>query len=79
MSDADLLRRWEQLGASWQVIGRAPGQLTVSLCRCDGGEQVQQLTSSDPELLAFIGPRTSSEDEPLAWDGLGSGNAQRES
>jgi hypothetical protein len=28
---------------------------------CDGGEEVHRLTSADPELLAFIGTRSSSE------------------
>ncbi|MEO6703630.1 MAG: hypothetical protein ABI140_10010 [Jatrophihabitantaceae bacterium] len=64
MSDAEVVRRWQALGASWQVIARAPGSLTLSLCRCDGGEEVERLSSSEPELLALIGERNSSEHDP---------------
>jgi hypothetical protein len=64
VSDVEIVRRWEQSGGSWQVLARRPGQLTVSLRRCDGGEEVQRLGSSEPELLAFIGNRASSEDDP---------------
>jgi hypothetical protein len=35
--------------------------VTVSLCRCDGGEEVGRLSSDDPELIAFLGDRLSSE------------------
>jgi hypothetical protein len=57
----DLLRRWETFGATWRVIARGPRGVTVSLCRCDGGEEVQRLTSADPALLVFLGDRTSSD------------------
>jgi len=45
-------------GTSW----RTASQVTISLRRCDGGEEVQRLTFVDPELLRFFGGRTSSED-----------------
>jgi hypothetical protein len=57
----DLLRRWEAFGASWQVVARGPQGVTVSLCRCDGGEEAQRLTSADPALLAFLGDRTRND------------------
>jgi hypothetical protein len=28
----------------------------VALMRCDGGEEVDRFTSSDPRLLAFVDP-----------------------
>jgi hypothetical protein len=59
----DAVRRWEQLGAVWRVLARSPSTVTVSLCRCDDGEEVERFTSSDPALLAFLGDRTSSEDD----------------
>jgi uncharacterized protein YeaO (DUF488 family) len=58
----ELLRRWEAFGATWRVLGRGADGVTVSLCRCDGGEEVQQLTSADPALITYLGDRTSSED-----------------
>lgn len=55
------LERWQEFGAVWRVVSRAAGTLTISLCRCDGGEEIDQLTSNDPDLLAWLGSRTSSE------------------
>ncbi len=48
------LRRWEAFGAVWEVLHRDQHRATVSLRRCDGGEEVGQLTSDDPALLAFL-------------------------
>ena len=53
----DVLRRWEDFGAVWEVVDRGEFGVTVSLCRCDGGEEVQRLTSADPELLTFLASR----------------------
>jgi hypothetical protein len=60
-SPIDLLRRWEGFGGTWRVVERAAGGVTVSLCRCDGGEEAERLTSADPALLDFLGNRTSSD------------------
>lgn len=57
------LTRWTESGAMWRVVSRRPGALTVGLFRCDGGEEVERITSSSPELIAFVGNRSSSEDE----------------
>lgn len=54
MAESDLarLRRWEDAGGTWQVVGRRVREVTVSLRRCDGGEEVERLVSGDPSLLA---------------------------
>lgn len=57
----EVLERWQSFGAMWRVVARAPGSVTISLCRCDGGEEVQRLTSTNPELLGWLADRTSSE------------------
>jgi hypothetical protein len=31
--------------------------VTIALLRCDGGEEVERLTTSDPRTLAFVGRR----------------------
>lgn len=49
-----VLRRWEDFGATWEVVHRSGGQLTVSLRRCDGGEEVSRLVSADPTLAAYV-------------------------
>jgi hypothetical protein len=56
------LRRWEEAGAVWRVAGRTSSSVTIALLSCDGGEQVGQFTSADPQLLAFVGDRLTSEE-----------------
>jgi hypothetical protein len=57
------LIRWQDSGAVWRVLHRRPTQVTVALLRCDGGEEVDRLTSSEPAWLAFLADRESSEDQ----------------
>ena len=54
------LQRWQDAGAVWEVIVRTGDSVTIGLLRCDGGEEVDRFTSTDPRLLAFIGDRRSS-------------------
>lgn len=56
------LRRWEQSGAVWRVVGRSPSSVTVALLRCDGGEELDRLSSGAPEWLDFLRGRTGSDD-----------------
>lgn len=58
----DVLRRWEDAGAEWRVLGRHGRGVTVGLFTCTGGEEVSRLTSEDPALVDFLGDRTSSAD-----------------
>jgi hypothetical protein len=58
----EVLRRWEAAGGLWQINGRAGGELTVGLFRCDGGEQVDVVRSDGAELCAFVGDRQTSLD-----------------
>lgn len=59
---AAALRRWERFGGAWRVLSRGQAGVTVSLCRCDGGEEIDRITSDDPGLLRFLDGRTSSQD-----------------
>lgn len=56
-----VLERWEDSGAVWHALEVTPSLVTVGLYRCDGGEEVERLTSSDPETVAFVVRRTSGE------------------
>jgi hypothetical protein len=56
-----VLRRWEAAGGVWRVLGSSPAGLTVALCTCTGGEEVDRLTSSDPALAAYVDGRSGSE------------------
>jgi hypothetical protein len=48
------LIRWEEAGATWQVVSRTARAVTIALLRCDGGEEVDRFTSDDPRLLAYV-------------------------
>lgn len=64
-SGAELVRalaRWQDSGAVWRVLERRPSRVTVAFLRCDGGEEVERLTSGNPLWLAFLDGRDSSED-----------------
>lgn len=57
-----VLRRWAGAGAVWRVVGSHDGAVTVGLYQCDGGEEVDRISSTDPRLLHYLKGRTSSED-----------------
>jgi len=57
----ELLMRWEEFGATWQVVSHTADSVTISMRRCDGGEEVRRLTSGDPELLGWLAGRTRSD------------------
>lgn len=54
MSPLDQLRRWEDSGGTWRVQRCGADGVTVALLRCDGGEIVDRISSSDPELRAYL-------------------------
>ncbi len=55
----DLLRltRWEDAGGTWEVLTLRDGRVTIALCRCDAGEEVDRFTSADPALLRHLAVR----------------------
>ena len=59
----EALRRWESSGATWRVLSRAGGSVTLSLCSCDGGEEMSRLESDEASLLDYVGDRETSEDD----------------
>jgi hypothetical protein len=61
---SDLIRAlddWARSGAVWRVVARRPSGATVALLRCDAGEEVDRITSSDPTWLAYLDEHPSSE------------------
>jgi len=60
--DLHRLLRWHEAGGTWRVAARSNASVTVSLCRCDGGEEMDRLSSSDNDLLEYLAGRSSSED-----------------
>jgi hypothetical protein len=71
-SDEDfvaLLRRWEDAGGVWRVLGRDLSAVTVGLYRCDAGEETDRFSADDPRLAQFLAGRTSSEEDPDSGPG----------
>ena len=56
------LRRWEDAGGVWRVLGHDRDAITVGLYRCDGGEEADRFVATDPQLANFLAGRTSSQD-----------------
>ncbi|GAA1144768.1 hypothetical protein [Ornithinicoccus hortensis] len=64
MDEADplaALDRWSAFGGVWRVLASDGDVATVSLCRCDGGEEVERLVVRDPRALAHLATHPSSE------------------
>ena len=57
-----VLERWQQSGAVWRVVERGRSRVSVALLRCDGGEEVERLSSTDPIWLGHLQARESSDD-----------------
>lgn len=62
MTDLETLQRWEDSGGTWAVLSRTTGSVTISLRRCDGGEEADRLVSAEPGVLTLTEDRQSSED-----------------
>jgi hypothetical protein len=57
-----VLRRWEDAGGVWRVLGHDRDAVTVGLYRCDGGEEADRFVATDPQVMEFLAGRTSSQD-----------------
>jgi len=55
--DLERITRWEDAGAVWEVVALRPESATISLLRCDAGEEVDRLVTSDPRVLALCRER----------------------
>ena len=60
--DLQRLTRWVRAGGLWEVTASTPRGVTVSLCRCDGGEEVDRFTTSDPLVLGHLAGRARSDE-----------------
>jgi hypothetical protein len=63
-----VLRRWEDAGGVWRVLGQDREAITVGLYRCDDGEEADRFDATDPRLAEFLAGRTSSQDQPRKTD-----------
>jgi len=60
--DLQTLVRWRDSGGTWRVLARTPAGLRIALLTCAGDEQMGELGSSDPQLLAYVGDAASDAD-----------------
>lgn len=56
------LTRWVNAGGLWEVVATSSRGVTIGLCRCDGGEEVDRFTTSDPLVLKHLAGRVRSEE-----------------
>jgi hypothetical protein len=52
--DLETLQRWEIAGGTWRLERRRGDTVTIALCRCDGGEEVDRLVSAEPALREYV-------------------------
>ena len=62
-SPLQTLERWELNGAIWRTKSLSTEEAIVALLTCHG-EPVDELRSTDAELLRYLTDRPSSEDPP---------------
>ena len=58
-----VIERWETFGGTWRIVedGHADaGGVTVALCRCDAGEEVERVTSTDTTLWTWLHRRAAA-------------------
>jgi hypothetical protein len=55
-----VLERWAEAGAVWRVATLTPERAEIDLCSCTG-EPVDRLATTDPDLIAELRERPSSE------------------
>ncbi len=61
-ADLERLLRWEVSGGAWRVEARTGERLTMSLLRCDGGEEADRFVTGEPDVLAHVSGRDRSDD-----------------
>jgi hypothetical protein len=52
--DLQRVRRWVGAGGTVRALVRSDASVTLALCSCDTGAEMERLTSSDPRLLARL-------------------------
>jgi hypothetical protein len=56
------LTRWQDFGGTWRVVALAGDSATLSLRRCDGGEEQERITGEGAELVNWLDGRTCDSD-----------------
>jgi hypothetical protein len=53
-----VLQRWAAAGGIWRVADRSSTAARLELCRCDGGEVAEVVTTTDPDVLHYLDAQT---------------------
>ncbi|GGU13997.1 hypothetical protein [Nocardioides albus] len=59
--DLERLLRWEHAGATWEAIWPRADEVTIVLCTCDSGEEVDRYTSAAADLLEHVRGQSGAE------------------
>jgi hypothetical protein len=57
----ETLQQWEDSGAVWRAVHVSDEKAIVDLCTCTG-EPVDRIESADPDLIALLRRRPTSEE-----------------
>ncbi|MCB0910821.1 MAG: hypothetical protein KDB60_04295 [Propionibacteriaceae bacterium] len=52
--DLARVQRWLGAGGTLRPLARSTRTVTLALCSCDTGAEMERMTSSDPALLATL-------------------------
>jgi hypothetical protein len=63
-----VLTRWQDAGGIWRVVARSNAQVTIALCRCDGGEEVERLSTGDVGTLRWVESECVGSDQHFDHD-----------
>ena len=61
--DLTRLLRWVDSGAHWELRTWGHGRAEIEMLTCDGGELMDVMVSTDPELLDYVRARLGAEQE----------------
>jgi len=53
-TELERLERWLAHGGTCRIAGSVADRWDIALCRCDGGEEVERLTTTDPAVAAWV-------------------------
>ncbi len=52
--DAARLTRWVEAGGTWRLVSRTSSAVTIAMLTCDGGEEMERWSSSDPAFVEQV-------------------------
>ena len=53
-ADLERILRWERAGGEFRLLDERDGAVTVSLLRCDAGEEIDRFISSEEDVRNYV-------------------------